>query len=96
MPSTDWQTQAIADATLVAAPDGSAVRILCASLRGSMISFSLEPGQVSRPSLTTPVGTAFLFRDDGDGALQIVAATMPPWSGEDEALQAEGARSHKL
>ena len=48
MPSTPWDTQEIDTAPLVTAPDGSAVRILCATARGSMISFSLEPGAVSR------------------------------------------------
>lgn len=48
MTSTPWITQAIADAPRVAAPDGSDVRILCATERGSMISFSLAPGTVSR------------------------------------------------
>jgi len=48
MTATAWQTQEIATAPLVTAPDGSAVRILCATARGSMISFSLEPGVVSK------------------------------------------------
>jgi mannose-6-phosphate isomerase-like protein (cupin superfamily) len=48
MPSTAWQTQQIDGALLVAAPDGSQVRILCATARGSMISFSLDPGAVSK------------------------------------------------
>jgi mannose-6-phosphate isomerase-like protein (cupin superfamily) len=48
MPSTPWDTQQIDGAPLVTAPDGSAVRILCATQRGSMISFSLEPGAVSK------------------------------------------------
>ncbi|MFZ2006221.1 MAG: cupin domain-containing protein [Stellaceae bacterium] len=48
MPSTDWQTQAIGTAPLVTAPDGSAVRVLCATTRGSMISFVLAPGAVSK------------------------------------------------
>jgi len=43
-----WETQEIASAPLVTAPDGSEVRILCATLRGSMISFSLEPGAASK------------------------------------------------
>jgi mannose-6-phosphate isomerase-like protein (cupin superfamily) len=34
---------------MVTAPDGSEVRILCATARGSMISFSLAPGAVSKP-----------------------------------------------
>ncbi|HTQ34522.1 MAG TPA: cupin domain-containing protein [Stellaceae bacterium] len=49
MTSTPWQTQEIASAPLVTAPDGSAVRVLCATGRGSMISFSLRPGAVSKP-----------------------------------------------
>ena len=49
MPATAWQTQEIATATVVTAPDGSEVRILCATARGSMISFSLAPGAVSKP-----------------------------------------------
>jgi mannose-6-phosphate isomerase-like protein (cupin superfamily) len=48
MTSTPWHTQEIASAPLAAAPDGSAVRVLCATSRGSMIAFSLEPGMVSR------------------------------------------------
>lgn len=38
----------LASAAQVAAPDGSEVRILAASPRGSMAHFSLAPGQVSR------------------------------------------------
>jgi len=43
-----WSTQQIDDAPLVTAPDGSQLRVLCAMARGSMISFSLEPGAVSK------------------------------------------------
>jgi mannose-6-phosphate isomerase-like protein (cupin superfamily) len=43
-----WVAQDIGTAPLVTAPDGSGVRILCATERGSMISFSLEPGVVSK------------------------------------------------
>jgi mannose-6-phosphate isomerase-like protein (cupin superfamily) len=43
-----WVTQDIGTAPLVTAPDGSGGRILCATERGSMISFSLEPGVVSK------------------------------------------------
>jgi len=43
-----WDTQEIGAATRVTAPDGSTVSILCASARGSMISFALPPGAVSR------------------------------------------------
>ena len=111
------------------APDGSAVRVLCATVRGSMISFTLAPGAVSTAvahrtveeiwyivagqgrlwrkrgeveqvvglapglSLTIPVGAAFQFRNDGEAELQIVAVTMPPWPGADEAIAAEGTWS---
>ncbi len=91
-----------------------------------MISFSLEPGAISKAvahktveeiwyvvtgqgqlwrrrgereevtglapglSLTIPVGTAFQFRNDGDGPLQIIAVTMPPWPGGGEAEAVAG------
>ena len=126
MTPTPWDTQEIARAPLVAAPDGSAVRVLCATARGSMIAFSLEPGAVAKAvvhrtveeiwyvtagqgrlwrkdgeaeqvvdlapglSLTILVGTRFQFRNDGAGALEIVAVTMPPWPGEGEALPTDG------
>ena len=48
MTSTPWATQEIAGAPLVTAPDGSTVRVLCATGRGSMISFSLPPGAVAK------------------------------------------------
>jgi mannose-6-phosphate isomerase-like protein (cupin superfamily) len=47
MTATPWETQEIATAPRVAAPDGSAVRVLCATARGSMIAFTLPPGAVS-------------------------------------------------
>lgn len=48
MTSTPWDTQEIAAAPMVTAPDGSRVRILCATDRGSTISFAIEPGAVSK------------------------------------------------
>lgn len=36
-------------------------------------------------SASIPVGTAFQFRNDGNVALRIVATTMPPWPGDNEA-----------
>jgi mannose-6-phosphate isomerase-like protein (cupin superfamily) len=126
MPSTAWDTQEIGSAPAVTAPDGSEVRILCTTERGSMISFALPPGAVSKAvahrtvdeiwyvvagagrvwrrldadeavtdlapgvSLTIPVGTRFQFRNDGAAPLQIVAVTMPPWPGNDEALPGDG------
>jgi len=105
----------------VTAPDGSAVRILCATGRGSMIRFTLGAGAVSQAmrhktveeiwyvvagrgrlwrkagdveditelapgvSLVVPPAAAFQFRSDGRGPLAIIAVTMPPWPGADEA-----------
>ena len=46
----------------------------------------LEPGV----SLVIPVGTAFQFRNDGDGPFAAVGVTMPPWPGDDEAEPADG------
>jgi mannose-6-phosphate isomerase-like protein (cupin superfamily) len=40
--------------------------------------------------LTIPVGTRFQFRAHGDEPLRAVAATMPPWPGEDEAVVVDG------
>jgi mannose-6-phosphate isomerase-like protein (cupin superfamily) len=132
MPSAPWETQEIATAPQATAPDGSAVRVLCATTRGSMISFSLAAGAVSRAvahktveeiwyvvagsgrlwrsvngeeavtafaaglSLTIPAGTGFQFRNDGDAPLAIVAVTMPPWPGEDEALSVNGMWQPRL
>lgn len=108
------------------APDGSEVRILCATERGSMAHFRLPPGGVARPvahrtveeiwfvvagtgrlwrrfgeaaevtalepgvSAPLPAGAAFQFRNDGEGPLEIVAVTMPPWPGMAEAYPADG------
>ena len=47
---------------------------------------ALEPGLC----LTIPVGTAFQFRAADDEGVTIVAVTMPPWPGPDEAIFAEG------
>jgi mannose-6-phosphate isomerase-like protein (cupin superfamily) len=121
MTSTPWETQEIGKAPLVTAPDGSTVRVRCATDRGSTIVFVLERGAVSKGvahrtveeiwyvvagqgrlwrqrgddeeiaalapgvSLTVPVGTRFQFRNDGDVPLQIIAVTMPPWPGGEEA-----------
>jgi mannose-6-phosphate isomerase-like protein (cupin superfamily) len=41
-------------------------------------------------ALTIPLGTAFQFRSFGPELLTMVAITMPPWPGEDEAYQTEG------
>lgn len=39
---------------------------------------------------TIPLGTAFQFRAAADAPLIIVAVTMPPWPGDDEALVVAG------
>jgi mannose-6-phosphate isomerase-like protein (cupin superfamily) len=108
------------------APDGSQVRILAATARGSMAQFRLPPGGVSKAvahrsveevwfftagagrmwrksvhgeeivavtpglSVSIPVGTAFQFRNDGEGPLEAIGVTMPPWPGPEEAVMAEG------
>jgi mannose-6-phosphate isomerase-like protein (cupin superfamily) len=40
--------------------------------------------------LSIPAGTSFQFRSLGDGPLCAVAVTMPPWPGEDEAIEVTG------
>ena len=47
---------------------------------------ALEPGVC----LVIPVRTAFQFRSLGPGTLAILAVTMPPWPGDDEADLVEG------
>ena len=39
-------------------------------------------------SIHIPVGTRFQFRTTGSTALAAVAVTMPPWPGDDEAIDA--------
>jgi mannose-6-phosphate isomerase-like protein (cupin superfamily) len=46
----------------------------------------VEPGTC----LSIPAGTRFQFRSLGDGPLSAVAVTMPPWPGEDEAVEVSG------
>ena len=46
----------------------------------------LHPGV----ALTIPVGTHFQFRATGSDPLTVVAVTMPPWPGDDEAVVVEG------
>ncbi len=44
----------------------------------------------SNVCLTIPLGTEFQFRAIGDEPLTVVAATMPPWPGEGEAITITG------
>ena len=46
----------------------------------------LEPGL----SLTIPLGTRFQFRASATTSLAVVAVTMPPWPGPDEAILVAG------
>jgi mannose-6-phosphate isomerase-like protein (cupin superfamily) len=120
-------TISLAEAPVVSAPDGSTVRVLVASARGSMARFELETGRTTRAvrhrtveelwtvvegrgelwrrtmegesvvtlepgvGVVMPVGTSFQFRSLGPGTLAIVAVTMPPWPGDDEAEIVGGA-----
>ncbi len=108
------------------APDGSEIRFLVKTLRGSMVHCQLPPGGVTQAvehrsveelwyflsgkgqvwrkqaereevsearsglSLNLPTGTVFQFRNTGDEPLCFVIVTMPPWPGEDEAIQRKG------
>ena len=40
--------------------------------------------------LTIPLGTHFQFRANSSSELSTVAVTIPPWPGEDEAVQVAG------
>jgi mannose-6-phosphate isomerase-like protein (cupin superfamily) len=46
--------------------------------------------------VTIPVGTAFQFKSDGPEPLTAIAITMPPWPGESEAYEVEGAWQPQL
>ena len=40
--------------------------------------------------VSVPVGTHFQFRSLGENALAAIAATMPPWPGDGEAVPVDG------
>jgi mannose-6-phosphate isomerase-like protein (cupin superfamily) len=42
-------------------------------------------------ALTIPVGTSFQFRTTGRVPLEAIGVTMPPWPGDGEAIEVEGA-----
>lgn len=46
----------------------------------------VEPGVC----LTIPLGTHFQFRALGEEPLAAIGVTMPPWPGEDEAVNVDG------
>ena len=123
-PESEPATVHLPDEADVVAPDGSDVRILAATSRGTMAHFRLAPGDVARAiahatveelwfvtagrgrlwrdppdeitaltpgtSISLPVGCRFQFRCDGAESLDIVDVTMPPWPGEDEAVETPG------
>jgi mannose-6-phosphate isomerase-like protein (cupin superfamily) len=41
-------------------------------------------------ALTIPLGTHFQFRTVGPASFTFIMCTMPPWSGEDEAIRVDG------
>lgn len=47
---------------------------------------NLHPGVC----LTIPLGTSFQFRASATSALFVIAVTMPPWPGDDEAIAVPG------
>jgi mannose-6-phosphate isomerase-like protein (cupin superfamily) len=48
---------------------------------------ALVPGT----AIDIPVGTAFQYRNTGDEDLVFICVSMPPWPGDSEATQVEGA-----
>lgn len=42
-------------------------------------------------SIDIPVGTRFQYRCDGSEPLTFICISMPPWPGDDEATEVEGA-----
>ena len=56
------------------------------SLDGQQAVTALLPGVC----LTIPVGTEFQFRASVAEAVSMIAVTMPPWPGEDEAVEVKG------
>jgi len=42
-------------------------------------------------SFSLPAGTSFQWRNDGPGPLDVLIATMPPWPGDNEAIEVDGA-----
>jgi mannose-6-phosphate isomerase-like protein (cupin superfamily) len=56
------------------------------SLGGQEAVTELSPGMC----LTIPAGTEFQFRASTAKAVSVIAVTMPPWPGADEAIEVNG------
>lgn len=54
---------------------------------GRQETVTLRPGTC----VSIPAGTHFQFRAAGGAPLAVVGVTMPPWPGDDEAYQVQGA-----
>lgn len=82
--SMDFVTRRISTAPDAMAPDGSEVRILAATSRGSMAQFTLPPGAVSRAVAHRSVEEIWLFTG-GRGRLWrrlgTVQETVKVWQG---------------
>jgi len=68
MNNTAWQTKPIAEEAEALASDGSDVRLLAASTRGSMAHFELAPEQVSRAMMHQSVEELW-FITAGEGEM---------------------------
>lgn len=80
---SSFSTRTLEDAPMVAAPDGSTVRILLALDGGSMAHFELRPGQVARAVVHRTVEEIwYVLSGEGEmwrkqGAVESVAALRP-------------------
>ncbi len=74
-----FQTWKRSHAPDVIAPDGSEVRILGATARGSMAEFTLPPGGVSKPVAHRTVEEVWVFigGTGGSGAVMPTSKTSP-------------------
>ncbi len=59
---------------------------------GPELILALSPGL----SLEIPSGCAFQVRVDGEAPLDVLAVTLPPWPGDDEARRVNGPWSPGL
>lgn len=57
----EWQSRAVPAEPDATAPDGSEVRVLCATARGSMAHFTLPAGAVARPVAHRTIDEVWYF-----------------------------------